>query len=224
MLAGEPGIGKTRIAHELVALAETKGAKTLWGWCYERQGAPPYWPWIQALRSFTEKTDPELLLNQMGSGVAEIASILPELRDSTDSPEPAVVSDPEQARFRLFVAVSDFLSNIGKSQPLVIVLDDLQWADESSLLLLEFLTHNLASSPILIIGTYRDAEIGGRHPLTRTLGGLIRKQVFRESILPGWPGRKWESLSPPRSALQPRTTRWTPYIAAPTETRYLSGR
>ena len=68
MLAGEPGIGKTRIAHELVAQAEAKGAKVLWGWCYERQGAPPYWPWIQAIRSYTGKTDPDLLRQELGPG------------------------------------------------------------------------------------------------------------------------------------------------------------
>ena len=61
MLAGGSGIGKTRIAHELVTQADAKGIKTLLGWCYERQRAPPCWPWIQAIRSYSEKTDPELL-------------------------------------------------------------------------------------------------------------------------------------------------------------------
>lgn len=185
MLAGEPGIGKTRIAHELVAQAEAKGAKVLWGWCYERQGAPPYWPWIQAIRSHSEKTDAELLRQELGAGLSEIAGILPELAIGTEQPEPPATSDPEQARFRLFVAISDFLTNIGASQPLAIVLDDLQWADESSLLLLEFIARNLTTNPIIVIGTYRDVEVGSRHPLAGTLGGLIREEVFQRINMTG---------------------------------------
>ena len=67
MLAGEPGIGKTRIAQELADHAETQGAQTLWGWCYEAEGAPPYWPWIQTLRSYVQDEDPEQLLAESGA-------------------------------------------------------------------------------------------------------------------------------------------------------------
>lgn len=57
MLAGEPGIGKTRLAHELAGLAELRGARVLWGWCYEHRGAPPYWPWLQSMRAYIETAD-----------------------------------------------------------------------------------------------------------------------------------------------------------------------
>ena len=61
MLAGEPGIGKTRIAQELAAQAEQRGAQVLWGWCYEEAGAPPYWPWVQQIRSYVQQASPEQL-------------------------------------------------------------------------------------------------------------------------------------------------------------------
>src|SRR5918999_714630 len=73
MLVGEPGIGKTRTAQELTAHAEAKGARVLWGRCHEYQGAPPYWPWIQAIRAYARERDPEQLLAEMGSGAAYIS-------------------------------------------------------------------------------------------------------------------------------------------------------
>ncbi len=73
MLAGEPGIGKTRTAQELASLAEDQGAKVLWGWCYEEEGAPPYWPWVQAIRSYIQDCDAGQLETEMGRGAADIA-------------------------------------------------------------------------------------------------------------------------------------------------------
>ena len=185
MLAGEPGIGKTRITRELAGLAEQRGAKVLWGWCYEQSGAPPYWPWIQAIRSYAEKTDSGQLRQQMGAGATDISGILPELLSDFADLEPPAVVDPEQARFRLFVSVSAFLSAVGRTQPLVLVLEDLHWADESSLMLLEFLLHDMGATSIMVIGTYRSAEVTGRHPLARTLGGLVREDLFRRVELTG---------------------------------------
>ena len=71
MLVGEPGIGKTRTAQELAAYAETRGAQILWGWCYEEEGAPPFWPWLQPIRSYIQQRDPEQLQSEMGPGAAE---------------------------------------------------------------------------------------------------------------------------------------------------------
>ena len=102
MLAGEPGIGKTRIAQELVSLAEDRGAKVLWGWCYEHRGAPPYWPWLQCIRAYVETVDSGQLRQEMGPGAADICEILPELAVRLETLERSPVLDPEQARFRLF--------------------------------------------------------------------------------------------------------------------------
>ena len=79
-LAGEPGIGKTRTAQELASYAESLGAQVFWGWCYEQQGAPPYWPWVQPIRSYIQRTDAELLGTQMGPGAVSMA-IDPAQRD-----------------------------------------------------------------------------------------------------------------------------------------------
>ena len=102
MLAGEPGIDKTRTAQEVAAYAEEQGAKVLWGWCYEGEGAPPYWLWVQPIRTYVQQQEPELLLSQMGPGAADIVEIVPELRDKLPDLKPPPSLEPEQARFRLF--------------------------------------------------------------------------------------------------------------------------
>ena len=81
MLAGEPGIGKTRTAQELAALAEERDARVLWGWCYEDEGAPPYWPWIQAVRAYVQQSDAGQLRSEMGPGAAKIADVSPEIHN-----------------------------------------------------------------------------------------------------------------------------------------------
>ncbi len=129
MLVGEPGIGKTRTAQELAAQAETLGAQVLWGWCYEEEGAPPYWPWTQPLQSCIQKKDPEQLRSEMGPGAADIAEIIPDLRSKLPELESPPGLEPEQARFRLFNSIGIFLKNASERQPLMLVLDDLHWAD-----------------------------------------------------------------------------------------------
>ena len=139
MLVGEPGIGKTRTAQELAVLAEQRGAQVLWGRCYEEQGAPPYWPWVQAIRAYVQQVDAEQLTAELGSGSADIAEIIPDLREKLPDLGTPPALEPEQARFRLFDSITSFLKNAAQHQPLLLVLDDLHWADRSSLLLLEFL-------------------------------------------------------------------------------------
>ena len=132
MLVGEPGIGKTRTAQELTSYAESQGARVLWGRCYEEEGAPPFWPWIQSIGSFINEQDPDQLGSAMGPGASHIAEMIPSLReklpDLPDSPQ----LEPEPARFRLFDSVTNFLKNASQTQPLVIVLDDLHWGDHAS--------------------------------------------------------------------------------------------
>ena len=185
MLAGEPGIGKTRIAQELVSLAEDRGAKVLWGWCYEHRGAPPYWPWLQCIRAYVETVDSGQLRQEMGPGAADICEILPELAVRLETLERSPVLDPEQARFRLFFSITTFVKNVSRSQPLVLVLDDLHWADESSLLLLEFLVREISASSVMILGAYPDIEATGSSPLAQTLGSLVREEHFRRIQLSG---------------------------------------
>jgi predicted ATPase len=131
MLVGEPGIGKTRAAQELADQAQESGAQVWWGRCYEEQGTPPYWPWVQAMRSYVRERDSEELLAEMGAGASNIAEILPEVKEKFPGlPPPPGLNTPESARFRLFDSISTFLKVVSRIQPLVLALDDLHWADK----------------------------------------------------------------------------------------------
>ena len=185
-LVGEPGIGKTRTAQELETYAGLRGAQVLWGRCYEDVGAPPYWPWVQAIRSYVRERDPEQLRSEMGAGAADIAEIVSDVRERLPDLKTAPpLEDPEQARFRLFDSITAFLKGASGAQPMVVMLDDLHWADKPSLLLLEFVAREVSGARVLLIGTYRDMELNRRHPLTQTLGELTRERLFERVLLRG---------------------------------------
>ncbi|MDP9226999.1 MAG: AAA family ATPase [Actinomycetota bacterium] len=184
LLEGEPGIGKSRLAEELMGHARARGVRVLVGRCWEAGGAPAYWPWVQSLRAYVQDSDPEALRTQLGAGGGDVAQIVPELRELfPDLAEP--VFEGEGARFRLFDAAARFLQNAAAARPLVLVLDDLHAADEPSLLLLRFLAGELAGSRILVVGTYRDVDPTVRDPLASTLAELAREQVTRRVVLGG---------------------------------------
>ncbi|MFQ6026272.1 MAG: helix-turn-helix transcriptional regulator [Dehalococcoidia bacterium] len=185
MLSGAPGIGKTRTAQELTHIANAAGARVLWGNCYEGEGAPPYWPWIQVLRAYLRGSDTTLVSADMGPGAADIAEIAPEVREAISDLGAPPPLGPEQARFRLFDSVTSFLKKSARRQALVIVLDNLHRADQPSLLLLEFLAQEIADSLLLVLGTYRDVEVTARHPLSRSLGELTRQLSFQRLPLLG---------------------------------------
>ena len=185
-LVGEPGIGKTRTALELATYAALRGAQVLWGRCYEDVGAPPYWPWVQTIRSYVRERDPEKLRSEMGSAAADIAEIVSDVRERLPDLKPSpALEDPDQARFRLFDSITAFLKNASQARPLVLILDDLHWADKPSLLLLEFIARELAGARLLLVGTYRDVELSRGHPLAQTLGELTRERLFQRVLLRG---------------------------------------
>jgi class 3 adenylate cyclase len=171
-LVGEPGIGKTRTAEELATYAQVRGARVHWGRCHEGEGAPAYFPWAQAIRSYVREADPVGLAWELGSGGAEVARIAPEVAERLGVEPRSAEDEGEEARFRLFDSVYSFLAAASRSRPLVIVLDDLHWADASSLELLKFVARQLSGTGLLVIGTYRDVELGRHHPLARALGEL----------------------------------------------------
>ncbi|MCH8883549.1 MAG: AAA family ATPase, partial [SAR324 cluster bacterium] len=108
-LVGEPGIGKTRTAQELATYASMRGGQVLWGRCYEGGGAPPYWPWVQAIRSYVTDKEAETLRAEMGSTASVIAEIVPDVKERLpDLQAPPQIDDPESARFRLFDSISTF--------------------------------------------------------------------------------------------------------------------
>ena len=184
-LVGEPGIGKSRTAQELATYAGLRHAQVLWGRCYEGEGAPPYWPWVQAIRSYVRESEPDELRSEMGAGAADIAGIVSDVSEKLPGLAAPPELEPEQARFRLFDSMTAFLKSASQRQPLVLVLDDLHWADQPSLALLQFVTRELSGARLLIIGTYRDMELSRQHPLAEALGELTRERLFQRVLLRG---------------------------------------
>jgi DNA-binding SARP family transcriptional activator/tetratricopeptide (TPR) repeat protein len=184
LVAGEPGIGKSRLAEELGNHARQRGARVCVGRCWEAGGAPAYWPWVQALRAYIRESDPNALRSQLGHQGAELATILPELRDLIpDLPESAP-SDSEGGRFRLLESAASFLRNA--DEPLVVGLDDLHAADAPSLLLLRFVAGQLGGAPVLVVGCYRDTEVGPE--LAETLADVAREPAMLNVRLGGLSG------------------------------------
>jgi tetratricopeptide (TPR) repeat protein len=175
LIAGEPGIGKSRLADALMEHARARGAVVLVGRSWEAGGAPAYWPWIQALRVQLRDAEPDALRAQLGSDGPVLAQLLPELRERLRDLEPPAPLEGEGARFRLFEAVRSFLRNAAEARPLVVGLDDLHAADEPSLLLLQFVARGLENSRLLIVGAYRDVDPTLRDPLTSALAELVRE-------------------------------------------------
>ncbi|MDN3520991.1 helix-turn-helix transcriptional regulator [Halomonas ramblicola] len=175
LLSGDPGIGKTHTAQEFATRAEQQGMRVFWGRCYEEPGAPLYWPWLQLLRGWLEEADAALSGEIPDSDAGVIAELLPELRQRLpDLIEPPPIEDPAQARFRLLDTLTRFWQRAARHQPLVLILDDLHWVDTASLKLLEFLAREIATSPLLLLGSFRDNELRRQHPLSDTLGELSR--------------------------------------------------
>jgi tetratricopeptide (TPR) repeat protein len=144
--------------------------KALWGTCWQGDGAPAFWPWIQVLRAHGATRNAATLRAQLGSETGELRRLVPELADATLNRDLRAAS-PE-SRFRLYDSVSTFLRRVSEAQATLVVLDDLHWADEPSLQLLRFLAGDLGESPLLVLGTYRDVEVGSAHPLRRLIGQL----------------------------------------------------
>ena len=185
LVAGEPGIGKSRLAEELIAHARARGAQVLVGRCWEAGGAPAYWPWVQALRTYTVGVEPGELRAQLGDGASDLVPLLPELqRLFPDLPEPPRL-ESEGARFRLFEAVSRFLTTAARHRPVVLVLDDLHAADPSSLLMLRFVGREMRDSRLLVVGLFRDVDPTLRDPLVSTLAELLREPHARQVTVEG---------------------------------------
>ncbi len=184
-VAGEPGIGKTRTTQELARRARERGFAVLEGRCPEAAGAPAFWPWVQILRLAADGLDDEALRAALGPGAEDLAHLAPELRRRLpDLSEPHAL-DSDEARFRLFDSVAEFLRSVSRRRPLLVVLEDLHRSDEPTLLLLRFLSSQLGEAALLLLGTYRDVELRRTHPLARNLAELARAPRFRRITLRG---------------------------------------
>ncbi|MBW3589803.1 MAG: AAA family ATPase [Actinobacteria bacterium] len=176
MIGGEPGVGKTRLASELGAAAESRSMLVFTGRSYETASAP-YTPFIEILEQVQRQVDPEAFRTALGDAASEVARILPELRRMfPDIPQP-IELPPEQERRFLLNSVRDFVARAAAAAPLYLLIDDVHWADESSLMLLTHLAESVAEMAALIVCTYRDVELDVNRPLARTLESLVRQRL-----------------------------------------------
>lgn len=185
LLAGEPGIGKTRTLAELGREVAARGIRWLEGRCYEGEGAPAFWPWVQVLRALVADAPAAAWQADLGPGAPDVAELLPELRQKL--PRIGRPDDPgsDQARFRLFESVAAFLARAAARRPLVVAIDDLHWGDADSLRLFDFLVQAHASVPILLVGSYRDVEVRRDRPLAHLLGRFAGRDHVQRLELRG---------------------------------------
>jgi len=181
-LYGEAGIGKTRLARELGAYARLRGMRVLYGRCpalFRMDGVPPYVLWKEVIKDYLETCSPEQLYRVIGFYPSEVSKLVPEIKQKLGAFPQSLPINPEQERDRLFEAVSQFVTNVTKEAPLLVVLDDLQWTDQSSLLLLHYLARSVYRESLLLFGAYRDTDIDEMHPLSPILTELNRERLLR---------------------------------------------
>jgi DNA-binding CsgD family transcriptional regulator len=187
LLVGEAGIGKTSLAREFAEHARQRGALALWGRCFEGEWQPPYGPWAKALDEIVRVGDTDLLCQELGPAAPTLAQLVPAIRALLPGISGAPSLSPDEGRYRVYDAAVRFLSRVAQRVPLVLVFDDLHWADSDSLQLLRYAARSVSRARILILGTYRDPEVGvtAEHPLMQTLA-LVRSETgYRDLRLTG---------------------------------------
>jgi class 3 adenylate cyclase/tetratricopeptide (TPR) repeat protein len=178
LVAGEAGVGKSRLVAEVAAEADSRGMRVLTGHCVDSESAAPYLPFVEMIEEAVSNPRSPATLKEALSGVApEIARIAPALRRLIPGIGPAVELPPEIARRYVWNSMGEFLTRAAQRLPLLLVLEDLHWADESTVLLAEYLTPLLPEVPVLVIGTYRDGEVDITHPLSRVISQLERRRL-----------------------------------------------
>jgi class 3 adenylate cyclase len=173
-LAGEAGMGKTRLVTELVHRARKLGFQTLWGSCAETELSLPYLPFLEAIGNYLSEGDLEALMVALGPARSELAQLFPQLGGAS---APDAAGDAGLGKARLFEAIASLLSIPARERGLLFVVDDVHWADASTRELLDHLTRRLASMRALIVVTYRVDEIDRLHPLLRLLQSWRRSTV-----------------------------------------------
>jgi class 3 adenylate cyclase len=184
-VAGEPGIGKTRLVQELAEAARRDGFFALWGHCLDGDWAPPYAPFVEAVEALAGIADPEELRADLGAGGPALAQLVPTLRERLPELPDAAPVQPDEERFRLLDAMAQLLIARSGRAPVLVCVDDLHWADRSTVAMLRHVARFAPGHRLLVVGTYRDAEVGVDHPLHEALGGLRREVEFERLKLEG---------------------------------------
>jgi len=184
-VTGDAGMGKTRLLTELASRAASQDKAVLWSQMIELSGAPPYFLWMPVLRSCVNQLDRDELTTQLGDILPDLAVILPELNQHFGLSSPAPASSSGRQPYQLFDAVSRLFLHRAGQQPLVLLLDNLQLADQSSLALLRYFCQQTANFPVLVVVACRVSELGLKDPVRSTLRSLAQGQSFTKISLNG---------------------------------------
>ena len=183
MIGGEPGVGKSRLGEEALALGRNMGLLPLTGHAYECRGVP-FVTSSEILEEILQVLPADTLRNVMGNTAPEMAKLLPDLRRAFPGIPDAIELPVEQQQRFLFNAVLEFLKRLGRCTPVVMLFDDLHWADESSIALLEHLAPHVQKMPILVVATFRDVETDMGEPFKRALTVLSRALCYPYFLAP----------------------------------------
>jgi tetratricopeptide (TPR) repeat protein len=177
LLSGEPGIGKTRLANEMIVYAQLHGAVVWRGGCYEYEASTPYLPFVEALRAWVHQQPADMLRVQLDALAPELARLAPEIDTKIGPLTPSPALPASEARLRLFDYVARLLQRLAGSHGMLIFLDDLHWADRDTLALIHYLLRNLRGESLMILAAYRDVELSRTHPLAETLVQWHRERL-----------------------------------------------
>lgn len=194
LITGEAGIGKTRLVSEFGRYARTSGSVCASGTSYEQEAAPAYAPWVDVLRSVIRETKREVLAKIPEIWATEISRLVPEL--ATQAKELGIkgwilgrktssfiAPTSDQERVSLFQGVTDFLITLSQQRLLIILLDDLVWADTASLQLFHYISRRISKHRIVLVATYRDVELEESHPMSRIILDLNRERLLNQITL-----------------------------------------
>ncbi len=194
LLAGEPGIGKSRLAEEAVRHSRTRGFRVWRGQCRGTEGAPPYLPFVEILRQYIEDRPDDVLLDELGDYATELSKLIPQLAGRLALPAETIPSPPEQERYRLLEAIRHTFGQVARRRPTVLFMEDMQWADVATCLALRHIAASVAEVPILILATGRDQDLGPGHPLADAMAEFSRLQRYARVNLSGLSASAIESM------------------------------
>ena len=178
LFSGEAGVGKTRMTLEAERIARGSDVlvlrRPLVG---RRPPPPPYQPLLEQIERLARLIGPEAMRERMGENATELSKLMPELNQRYADIPPYPTLPPEQERRYLLHGVAEFVARGAAVQPLMLVFEDLHWADESTCILLRYLAERLKAEPVLLVGTYRDTELEPGGPFGRVLQELTRERL-----------------------------------------------
>jgi len=169
LISGEPGVGKTRLAREMMVYARLGGGTVLEGGCYEYEMAVPYLPFVEALRAWVHTQDDDALRAHLAASAPELARLAPEIEARLGPLPPSPSLPANEERLRLFDQLARLFQRLAAGAGLLLFLDDLHWADQGTLNLLRYLLRALRNDPVMILGAYREVELDRAHPLSAAL-------------------------------------------------------